>query len=167
MAKIHSPQERSRIKMSSEKTDITVEITGDCPDLEAGFDRFRQLADLICKRFKTARATVSIAIVDDEVIKKVNKEFLNESHKTDVISFDLSDETDAEVHFELIVNADEAARQAQTRNHSIEAEIALYITHGLLHNLGFDDGEDDHSRTMHKMEDEILVLAGFGPVYSD
>lgn len=153
--------------MSSEKTDITVEITGDCPDLEAGFDRFRQLTDLICKRFKTARATVSIAIVNDEVIQKVNKEFLNESHKTDVISFDLSDETDAEVHFELIVNADEAARQAQTRNHSIEAEIALYITHGLLHNLGFDDGQDDQSRTMHQMEDEILVLAGFGPVYHD
>jgi probable rRNA maturation factor len=153
--------------MSSEKTDIIVEITGDCPDLEAVFDRFRQLAQLICKRFGTARGTVSIAIVNDEVIQKVNKEFLNESHKTDVISFDLSDETDAEVHFELIVNADEAARQAQTRNHSIEAEIALYITHGLLHNLGFDDGEDDQSRQMHQMEDEILVLAGFGPVYHD
>ncbi len=149
------------------KTDIIVEITGDSADLDASFDRFGQLAQLICKRFKTARGTVSIAIVNDEAIQKVNKEFLNVSHKTDVISFDLSDETDDQVHFELIVNADEAARQAQKRNHSIEAEIALYITHGLLHNLGFDDGEDDHSRTMHQMEDEILVLAGFGQVYGD
>lgn len=151
--------------MSSEKTDIIVEITGDCPHLEAGFDRFRQLADLICRRFGTDRGNVSIAIVNDQVIQKVNTEFLNVSHKTDVISFDLSDETDDEVHFELIVNADEAARQARKRNHSIEAEIALYITHGLLHNLGFDDGHEDQSRKMHQMEDEILVIAGFGPVY--
>ena len=153
--------------MSSEKTDIIVEITGDCESLEQSSQRYRNLAQSICKRFGTQQATVSIAIVDDVVIKKVNKEFLNESHKTDVISFDLSDETDDQVHFELIINADEAARQAQTRNHSIEAEIALYITHGLLHNLGFDDGHDDQSRTMHQMEDEILVLAGFGPVYHD
>lgn len=151
--------------MSSEKTDIIVEITGDCADLEASFDKFRQLAQLICERFGTSQGNVSIAIVNDEVIQKVNKEFLNETHKTDVISFDLSDDPDEDVHFDLVVNADEAVRQAKVRNHSKEAEIALYITHGLLHNLGFDDGQDDQSRRMHQMEDEILHQAGFGPVY--
>lgn len=151
--------------MSSEKTDIIVEITTNCAELDPGFKRYTKLAQSICRRFGTEKATVSIAIVNDDVIEKVNKEFLNESHKTDVISFDLTDGPDEDVHFDLIVNSDEAARQAKIRNHSIEAEIALYITHGLLHNLGFDDGQDDQSQRMHKMEDEILVQAGFGPVY--
>ena len=49
--------------------------------------------------------------------------------------------------------------------HSAEAEIALYITHGLLHNLGFDDASEQQAEEMHRMEDEILQQAGFGTVF--
>jgi probable rRNA maturation factor len=58
-----------------------------------------------------------------------------------------------------------AARQARQRGHSTEAELALYVTHGLLHNLGYDDGNDEQARQMHLKEDEILQRHGFGQVY--
>ena len=151
--------------MPAERTDIVVEITCDCQNLEVDFDRLNRLAEKICQRFFVSQATVSIAIVDDDLIRKVNKKFLNRPDRTDVISFDLSDDKDIAKSFELLINADEAARQASKRGHSIEAELALYITHGLLHNLGFDDTEDIQARKMHKMEDKILQQAGFGIVY--
>ena len=151
--------------MSREKTDISVEITCELADLEVDFERLEELAESVCLRFGTVAATVSIAIVGDAAIEKVNTEFLNESHETDVISFDLSDGPGEAASFELIVNADEARRQGQARNHSMQAELALYITHGLLHNLGFDDAEAIDSRRMHETEDEILRQAGFGTVY--
>ena len=52
--------------------------------------------------------------------------------------------------FDLIVNGELAAREAARRGHGAEAELALYITHGLLHNLGFNDatpgaGQEDAS----------------------
>jgi len=59
-----------------------------------------------------------------------------------------------------------AVREANLRGHSSEAELALYITHGLLHNFGFDDSTPGKARKMHNVEDEILQQLGYGLVYN-
>ena len=68
--------------------------------------------------------------------------------------------------FELVVNGEMAVRQAKLRGHSGEAELALYVTHGLLHNLGFDDSTQNRAKKMHDTEDEILEQVGYGAVYN-
>jgi rRNA maturation RNase YbeY len=67
--------------------------------------------------------------------------------------------------FDIIVNAQKAVSEAKKRGHSPQAELALYITHGLLHNLGFDDLTAKKAKLMHRLEDEILQQQGFGRVY--
>ena len=151
--------------MPTKKNDIVVQIACDCQILKVDLDRFEDLARAICERFNVKKAAISIAIVDDDTITQVNTKFLNHKNRTDVISFDLSDGADEPKNFELVVNAEQAVRQAQKRGHSREAELALYITHGLLHNLGFDDADQQQGQKMHNTEDEILQQAGFGIVY--
>jgi probable rRNA maturation factor len=151
--------------MGAGQSDIRVQISCDCAGLEVDFDILKRLAEQICRRFTVEKATIDVAVVGDEGIKKVNTEFLNSPQPTDVISFDLSDNSSGRRSYELIVNAEEAVRQGHQRGHSTEAELALYITHGLLHNLGFDDTDESRSREMHDMEDEILQQAGFGIIY--
>jgi probable rRNA maturation factor len=151
--------------MAADQAEVHVDITCSCKNLEVDFDRLKKLVQHICRRFAVGKATINIAIVGDDKIKKVNTEFLDSSRMTDVISFDLSEEPATEQNYDLIVNAEEADRQSRKRAHSTEAELALYITHGLLHNLGFDDYDDSQSRKMHNMEDEILQQAGFGIIY--
>jgi len=153
--------------MAADQADIRVDITSNCRDLEVDFDRLRKLVQHICRRFAVDKAVINVAIVGDETIKKVNTEFLNRPQTTDVISFDLSDDLIAEQSYDLMVNAEEAARQSRKRAHSTEAELALYITHGLLHNLGFDHADETQSRKMHNVEDEILQQAGFGVIYGE
>jgi rRNA maturation RNase YbeY len=68
--------------------------------------------------------------------------------------------------FDLIVNGEMARRQAAERGHSSGAELALYITHALLHQLGFDDGDEKSAGRMHREEDEILQYFGYGTVYN-
>jgi probable rRNA maturation factor len=153
--------------MPTEKNDIEVQIACDCQILKVDLDRFEDLARGICKRFNVKKAAISIAIVDDDTITQINTKFLNHKTQTDVISFDLSDSTDEPKNFELVVNAEQAVRQAEKRGHSTEAELALYITHGLLHNLGFDDADPQFAQKMHSTEDEILQQAGFGIVYGN
>jgi probable rRNA maturation factor len=99
-------------------------------------------------------------------MQELNTQFLNHQTTTDCLSFDLSDEAEESKIFELIVNGEMAVRQADSRGHSSEAELALYITHGLLHNLGFDDSTPEQARTMHDTEDEILQQMGYGFVYN-
>ena len=138
------------------------------PDFEIDFDpsKLKKLVKEICGRFNISNAAVSIAIVDDAGIIEVNKKFLDSSADTDVISFDLSDEPGRDERlFELVVNGQRAVTEAALRGHSTQSELALYITHGLLHNLGFDDCSKEAAKKMHDTEDEILQQMGFGAVY--
>ena len=110
-------------------------------------------------------AKVSIAIVGDDEMSAMNSKYLGRKANTDVLSFDLS-ESEGERVFELIVNSDMARRQAAARGHERASELALYIVHGLMHNLGFDDSTRELAAKMHSMEDEILRQSGFGVVYN-
>ena len=156
--------------MASAKQDqeISVHIARDFKDIEVRLPKLRKLIKAICNRFKLSKATVSIAIVDDAQIRELNNQFLNSKSITDCLSFDLSDDEvpQSPKLLELIVNGEMAVRQANLRGHSSEAELALYITHGLLHHLGFDDSTESQARKMHDMEDEILQQLGYGLVYN-
>ncbi len=151
--------------MPTEKSEILVQISCDYPDLNLDFDRFKKLIEQICSRFNAEHATISVAIVNDEAITEVNEKFLHTAETTDVISFDLSDEGQNEKSYELVINAEQALRQAKKLNLSIEAELALYITHGMLHNLGFNDADETQSKKMHDMENQILQQGGFGIIW--
>jgi probable rRNA maturation factor len=143
----------------------TVRIEVQVEPLPADPAKLRKVAEAVLRRFRLRRAAVTITIVDDQQMRKVHKQFLNKSSTTDVMSFDLTDEFEKIRTFEVVVNAQMAARQARKHKHSAEAELALYITHGLLHQLGFDDVEPNRALEMHKTEDAILKKLGFGAIY--
>ncbi len=158
--------------------DIAIQITRNFETIDISLSKVETLVKTVCNRFAGSGKPqvgyeVSIAIVDDAEITRLNTQFLNHQTTTDCLSFDLSDdEEQSEIGnrkskiFDLVVNGEMAARQAELRGHSSEAELALYITHGLLHNLGFDDSTPDQARRMHATEDEILQQLGYGFVYN-
>ena len=147
--------------------DIVVEIANNCRQVRFNSGRLTKLVRTVCRRFGLTRVMVSIAVVDDKTLQKINKEFLGRNSKTDVISFDLSDEGTMAKSIEVVVNAERALRQAQSRGHSAQAELALYVVHGLLHNLGFDDSTQKQAQKMHNTEDKILQEFGYGLVYNN
>jgi probable rRNA maturation factor len=145
---------------------IVVQIAKNFKDIDVCLPKLKKLVKAICSRFNLSKAMVSIALTDDAEIRKVNKQFLNRNCSTDCLSFDLSDDGASAKSFELVVNAEKAVRQANLRGHSSEAELALYVTHSLLHNLGFNDSQQTQAKKMHAAEDEILKQLGFGLVYN-
>jgi probable rRNA maturation factor len=147
---------------------VTVMIARHFTDIDLSDSAIRELITTACSRFGLSSATVSIAVVGDAEITDVNRQFLNSDRTTDCISFDLSDDEagpDAARLFDLVVNGQKALRQAEQRGHSPEAELALYVIHGMLHNLGFDDATDRDAAKMHAVEDDILQQLGYGRVY--
>jgi len=154
--------------MPPAKPEIVVQIAQKFAGLDIQPRKIEELVKAVCERFELAEATVSIAIVDDERFCEVNSRFRKSKTTSDCLSFDLSEGAagESERLFELVVNGEMAVRQALLRNHSSQAELALYITHGLLHNLGFDDTAEDQAEEMHNTEDEILKQLGYGLVYN-
>ena len=147
----------------------TVQITTHFDEAPADPARLEALVQAVCDRFGLAGATVSVGIVDDAEIAELNQKYLSHEGTTDCLSFDLSDDQAAGGSrvFDLIVNGQMALRQAAQRGHAPQAELALYVTHGLLHQLGYDDDTPEKARKMHQTEDEILQHLGYGLVYND
>ncbi len=148
-------------------TPENIRILFDCDldDLDADVSRLEQLVKDICEEFDVRNADIHIRITGDEGITEVHRQFLKSETTTDVISFDLSDEFEDSRSLQYVVNAEMACRQGQERGHSTEAELALYITHGMLHHLGYDDTDETQSARMHEKEDDILQKNGFGVIY--
>lgn len=142
---------------------VLVQITKQFQGIDASVRKLERLIKSICSRFGISEATIDVAIVDDAGIRTVNSQFLSRNFSTDCLSFDLSE--GQERSFELIVNGELAVKEARLRDHSGEAELALYVTHGMLHNLGFDDATRQQAEEMHLTEDQILQEFGYGMVY--
>jgi probable rRNA maturation factor len=157
---------------SGQDREIVIALMKNFNGIDISAIKINKLTKAICNRFtqnesQDKRYEISIAIVDDDKIRQVNREFFNSNDLTDCISFDLSENDERLKVFDLVVNGQMAVRQANQRGHSSEAELALYITHGLLHNLGFDDLTKSQARKMHETEDEILQEFGYGIVYNN
>ena len=157
---------------------VVIHITQNFKGIKVSLPRLRKLAKTICSRFSgndiqnagpgKTKYEINIAIVEDAEFRDLNKRFLNRKSTSDCLSFDLSDdqEPDSSKLLEIVVNGELAVKQASLFGHSDEAELALYVTHGLLHHLGFDDSTAKKSRKMHNIEDEILQKLGYGLVYN-
>lgn len=86
-------------------------------------------------------------IVSDNVIAKIHMDFMNIPGPTDVITFPYG---------EIVVSAETASQNARTYGLRLEEEIALYVIHGILHLLGFDDKEKTSATIMRREQEKIL-----------
>ena len=107
---------------------------------------------------------VGISVMDDASMIELHSKWHNLSTTTDVITFETSTEGPLEV--DIAVCLDEAIRAATEHKHSEDAELLLYIVHGLLHCCGFDDHDDAASARMHTEEDRLLAAIGHDAVYA-
>jgi probable rRNA maturation factor len=118
----------------------------------------RAVKEVLRKEGRDAR--LSIVLVDNSRIKELNKQYFNSDEVTDVISFPLSNNKNS-LSGEVIVSVETAVDTAGKRNISVEGEIVLYILHGILHLLGYDDGNEGDARVMHEEESKILKTLGY------
>lgn len=103
--------------------------------------------------------SLSIAVVDDDAIHRLNREFLNHDYPTDVLSFTL-DEDPSGFEGEIVVSAETAIRNAANYGWSTENELNLYIIHGALHLAGYRDKMEADQAEMREAESKYLRLLG-------
>ncbi|MBN1556468.1 MAG: rRNA maturation RNase YbeY [Phycisphaerae bacterium] len=97
---------------------------------------------------------VDVAVVGDREMARLNRTYHHVRGTTDVLSFNLA-EPDEPICAQIVVCADEAVRQARRRGISPQRELLLYVAHGLLHLLGYDDATEEQTRRMHRRQEEI------------
>jgi probable rRNA maturation factor len=132
-----------------------------------------QIVRRVIKEEGRSAKSLSIVLTDNRHIRDLNREYLGRNGVTDVISFPLEDLdwpdghcSNGGINGEIIASAELAVQQAQTTNTDPRAELMLYLVHGLLHLMGYDDRKPEQARQMHAREDVLIEELGFGCVYA-
>jgi probable rRNA maturation factor len=137
----------------------------------------------VLQQEKLCSAIISISIVDNSEIHRINRQYLQHDYPTDVISFQLGfDDSDsaltdcdsdtplaagAAIEGEIIASAEMAAQMASSGHWSADAELALYVVHGLLHLCGYDDLTPTDRSLMKSREILAMNSLGFHPTYAE
>lgn len=159
-----------------------IDISNNLEDQAVDIPHLQRAVEHALRTEKVRSAVISISIVDNPTIHKLNRQHLQHDYPTDVISFQLDwhhddlqqpsitpsgRSADASIEGEVIVSSDYAAASASEIGWSTENELTLYIVHGLLHICGYDDLSDDEKRIMRLREKDVLQGLGLNPTYPD
>jgi probable rRNA maturation factor len=111
-------------------------------------------------------AALALVITDDKALRALNRAYLGIDAPTDVLSFggespDFVSAPDAEPYLgDVVISYPRAQAQAAAAGHSVDAELALLVIHGVLHLLGYDHVRPDDKAMM--WERQAHILAGLG-----
>lgn len=89
---------------------------------------------------------VTIAFVSDRRMRELNKQFRGKNSTTDVLSFPFeADEFDLDENQlgDIIISLEQAEKQANENDLTLENEIKQLILHGVLHLCGYDHETDE------------------------
>ena len=111
------------------------------------------------------QSQLAVRVVNDATMIQLHQDHSNISETTDVLTFD-NGSSEASIHADIAICCDVASRALGDRNHALNEELLLYVLHGILHCIGFDDHDAETHRKMHEEEDRILTAIGVGSVWS-
>jgi probable rRNA maturation factor len=122
--------------------------------------RMRTVVQTVLEGEAVKEAEISLAFVDNPTIHRLNQRYLQHDEPTDVLSFPLSEPNSKRLAGELVISAEIARTQAASHGHDVQAELALYVIHGLLHLCGYDDQTDAGAKDMRLREKQYLHQLG-------
>ena len=104
---------------------------------------------------------LSILLMDDKKIGRLNRRYLNRSGPTDVISFGVAGNGPVIRKLkgyigDIAISTDTARRNAGLFGTTKKSEILLYAVHGTLHLLGYDDGIKKGKQAMDRKQDKVM-----------
>ena len=109
---------------------------------------------------------ISLSVVSEQEIHRLNKAFRDTDRVTDVLSFPQYDSLDEIENGEMIVLGDVvicdavARRQAEEYGHAYEREFVYLFVHSVLHLLGFDHMDPEEKKEMRAKEEEVMSYIG-------
>jgi len=107
---------------------------------------------------------ISLLLVDDDDIRKINRNYLGKDFPTNVMAFSLSEgefgSINPDVLGDIVISTETALRDARDEGLSFDDELDFLIIHGLLHLLGYNHENTSHEEAekMKKKEQELFFL---------
>lgn len=124
----------------------------------------RLIRHILSAMYLHPQTEVSVILADLDTMEKLHLEWMDEPGPTDVLSFPMDEmrpgtptAPSAEgLLGDIVLCPVVAEQQAQTAGHSMEEELLLLTTHGMLHLLGYDHAEPEEKAEMFGLQRQLL-----------
>lgn len=104
------------------------------------------------------KGILSVAFLPKGQHAEIHGRFLKDFRPTDVITFPADEEE--ENAGEILVSVDQAIAESKERDLSFQEELSLYLIHGWLHLIGFDDREQEDRKIIRREEKRVMDSIG-------
>lgn len=139
--------------------DISIEVVSESPSFD--LHRLHELAERVMSGEGVADATsLAVLVTSDDEVRALNQQFLGIDEPTDVLSFpDEADDfvqgfADEPMLGDIAIALPTAERQSREAGHSLDAELAHLLTHGILHLCGYDHVTSDADEARMRAREE-------------
>lgn len=108
---------------------------------------------------KKPEMDITLRLIDDGEMHRLNQTFRGEDKTTDVLSFnqEIQDPETGRFYLgDILISVPQAAVQAAEHEHSLEDEIIFLSIHGTLHLLGYDHYTEDEKAIMWPLQDKLF-----------
>ena len=154
---------RPLVKMVEKRQRMEVLIDNQQSSYGMPLKKIRRTVEVILGALDCPDGEISILIVDDPQIEKLNRKYLKRTGPTNVIAFSMREgefsHLSPQLLGDVVISTDTAAKEAQNSGMSIEQRFKELLVHGILHLFGYDhETSDQDARKMEKKNQELLEL---------
>lgn len=149
----------TKINSGKKKNSPQVYVDNRQSDMAIAIENIPAIANAVLQLEKQSCDEVGIHLVSIEEISQLHQQFFNDPSPTDCISCpvdSLSAEGPYRMLGDVFVCPKIAMQYAEEHNLDPYREVVLYIVHGLLHLMGFDDIEKKKRADMRLAEDRHM-----------
>jgi probable rRNA maturation factor len=131
--------------------------TGDRPFVFKNKTGLKSFIASIFKKEKKLLGAINYIFCSDEMLLKINQDFLQHNYYTDIITFGLN-EPGEPIDAEIYVSIDRVKDNALQQGVSFQNEMQRVLFHGALHLCGYKDKNKSEIIVMRQKEDQYLQL---------
>lgn len=146
------------------KRGFVLSVTNRAPEFRFSERRVKRVLRSLLLLAGRKQAALSVLMVNDREIRSLNRRHLGHDRPTDVIAFSQIEGKGPRVFIrgkpflgDLVISAETAARQAVIWHTGFFYEICLYLCHGILHLLGYDDLAPRKALLMKKKQKHMMA----------
>lgn len=144
---------------------MTIEVTNET-DVDVDIEDLATQARFVLDRLRIhPQAELSVVLLDEVAMAELHVRWMDEPGPTDVMSFEMDElrqpqddeEPEPGMLGDVVICPAVAERQAATAGHGLADEMALLLTHGILHLLGYDHAEPEEHAEMFGLQARLLA----------
>lgn len=138
---------------------MAIEVTNSSGQLVPNSEVISLLTSAMRELKLNSACDLNVGFINDDFMTELHVKWMDEPGTTDVLAFPMDmpeNESDIVVLGDIMISPLIAAAQAKVAGHSVEHEIYILATHGLLHIIGYDHAEVEEERIMFTLQEKLV-----------